>query len=290
MNALFASILLTLAVAPAADEVTIRWKLAQGDTFYTKTVAVLEQTVSVMGNDMEQNQTQTSVNRYKVLKADDKGMVIEQTIMRSDVDGNIPGVGDFTKKLKGATLTFTLDTDMKITKIEGFQAMLDKIADGNDDVLKVMKATLTEDTYKVAVEDLFRVGTTKPTAVGDTWKRDYNMPLGPLGRMEMNAKYKYEGATGDVAKITYTADAKFSAPKDGEAIGPVAITKADLKAESFSGTILFDLKAGRLQEIKADMKMNGTITVKAGDNEIEVGMKQKVKTTNTIHTNNPADD
>ena len=157
MNALFTSVLLSLALAPAADDVTIRWKLAKDDTFYTKTVTVMEQTMSVMGNDMEQNHTQTAVSKYKVLKADETGTVIEQTTVRTVVEGNIPGIGDAAKKMNGSVLKFTLDPEMKVTKIEGFQDMLNKIADGNDEILKVIKASISEDMYKMSVEDLFRV-------------------------------------------------------------------------------------------------------------------------------------
>ena len=290
MNALFTSVLLSLALAPAADDVTIRWKLTKDDTFYTKTVTVMEQTMSVMGNDMEQNHTQTAVSKFKVLKADDTGTVIEQTIVRTEVEGNIPGIGEAAKKLNGAVLKFTFDPELKVTKVEGFQAMLDKIADGNDEILKVIKASISEDMYKIAVEDLFRMGNSKPIAVGDTWKKNYDMPLGPLGHMEMNAKYKYEGPESGLEKITFTADAKFGPPKEGAELGPITIVKADLKTDSFSGTILFDSKAGRLKESKTEMKMNGSMTMKVMGNEIEIGMKQKTKSTSTVSTNNPADD
>ncbi len=290
MNALFTSVLLALALAPTADDVTIRWKLAKDDTFYTKTVTVMEQTMSVMGNDMEQNHTQTAVSKYKVLKADETGTVIEQTTVRTVVEGNIPGIGDAAKKMNGSVLKFTLDPEMKVTKIEGFQDMLNKIADVNDEILKVIKASISEDMYKMSVEDLFRVGTAKPIAVGDTWKKNYDMPLGPLGHMEMNTKYKYEGPESGLEKITFTADAKFGPPKEGAELGPVTIVKADLKTDSFSGTILFDSKAGRLKEVKSEMKMNGSMTMKAMGNEIEIGIKQKTKSTNTVSTNNPADD
>src|SRR5687767_6052176 len=98
---------LALALAFAADDpAAFRWKLAKGDTFYGRAATEMKQTVGVLGMNMEQEQNQTIVYRYKVLDASDKGTVLEQTIVKADIKGNLPMAEGLAEKMKGLTLTF----------------------------------------------------------------------------------------------------------------------------------------------------------------------------------------
>ena len=116
---------------------------------------------------------------------DDPRLIFE----KADITGNLPGVEGLAGNMKGATLTFILDKNLKVTKVVGHDAYIEKISGGNDDIAKVMKASATTDTLKVAVEDMLAVGPGKPVSPGDTWKRDTKLAVGPLGDFTLNAKY-----------------------------------------------------------------------------------------------------
>jgi hypothetical protein len=282
---------LALVFAFQAEATTLRWKLNKGDTFYTRTANELEQTVGVLGQEMEQNQTQSMVHRYKVLDSGDKGTVLEQTILRADIMGNLPGAEGLAERMKGLTLTYTLDGKGKVSKVEGYETFIDKLAGDDDNLKKLFKATMNQDTLKMGVQDLFGFVPDEPVKPGDTWKRKYDMSLGPIGRFGMNATYKYAGPAEGAEKVTFTADAKFSPPDDGADGGlPFTITKGDLKAEKFEGTLLFDAKAGRLKESKTETKMGGKLTASINGMEVEIEFKQNLKVTATVSTNNLADD
>jgi hypothetical protein len=282
---------LALAFAFQADATTLRWKLAKGDTFYARTVNELEQTVGVLGQSMEQNQTQTVVHRYKVLDAGDKGTVLEQTIVKAEMKGNLPGAEGLADRMKGLTLTYTLDGKGKVSKVEGYEAYIDKLAGDDENIKKLLKATMNQETLKMGVQDLFGFVPDEPVKPGDTWKRKYDMSLGPIGKFGMNATYKYAGPADGAAKITYTADAKFSPPDDGADGGlPFTITKGNLTAEKFEGTLLFDAKAGRLKESKTDAKMGGKLTASINGMEVEIEFKQNLTVTSTVSESNLADD
>ena len=116
----------TVAQAPPGSAVAqadapLTWKLKKGDVFYAKAVNAMKQTVSVNGNKMNQEQNQTTYHKYTVKEAGKDGTVIEQTVMRSDVEGNLPGTADVAKKLKGVSLTFTLNAKNEVTKVASLQ-------------------------------------------------------------------------------------------------------------------------------------------------------------------------
>jgi hypothetical protein len=283
-------VLAALAPAKAADPVVLQWKLAKGDVIYAKTVQKMEQTVGVMGMSMDQNQDSTIVTKYTVLDTtSDGGFVLEQSIVKADITGNIPGVGDTAGNMKGATLTFTLDKNLKVTKVDGYEAYVEKISGGNDDIGKVLKASATPDTLKVAVEDMLAVGPGKPASVGDTWKRDTKLSVGPLGDFTLNATYKLDEVKDGAAKVSYTADATFAAGKGGGGL-PFQITKGELKAKDYAGSLVFDPAAGRPKSGTMSTEMGGTLTVSVNGMELDITFKQNQKVTTTFGDKSLADD
>lgn len=286
-----AGLVLAVALAPAraADPVTLKWKLAKGDVVYAKTVTKMEQTVGVLGNTMDQSQDSTIVTKYTVVDASAGGYTLEQTIVKAEITGNLPGAEGLAGNMKGATLTFTLDKDMKVTKVDGYDGYIEKIAGGNEDIAKVMRASAGPDTLKVSVEDMLAVGPGTPVKPGDTWKRDTKLAIGPLGDFALNAKYKLDDVTGGVAKVSYTADATFTAGKGGEGL-PFQITKGALKADEYAGSLTFDVAAGRPKAGSMTAKMGGTLTVSVMGMELELTFKQTLKVTNTLGDKNLADD
>lgn len=274
--------------ATAADPVALRWKLAKGDTFYVRSVNDMQQTIGVLGQTMEQQQTTTTVARFKVLEAGADKTVLEQTITKVDIVGNLPGAADLAGNMKGATLTFTLDKDYKVTKVDGYEKYIDRISGGNEQVAQVVKAASSEDALKASVEDLLNPGPGKPVAPGDKWTRETKLALGPLGNFTVNGRYALDGVDAGVAKVSYDADASFTPGKGGDGL-PFQITKGELKADKYTGTLAFDTAAGRLKEVTQNVKLGGSLTVSAMGNEIELTFQQTLKVTGTVTPTDPGD-
>ena len=293
MTGFVATLALALTIAPGqSDGVLLRWKLKEGDTFYAKSVSNMEQTVTAMGRDIDQKQDQTTVNRFKVLKASDKGYTVEQTILQSITESNIApgGLGDLDKKMKGATFTIEMDEKFKATKVTGVNDLVKKIGEDNPMLKQILSGMLNDEMMKKAAEDVFRCGPDKAVKVGDTWKRDETLPLGPLGEMSMKLEHKLVSSKDGTEEISFTGEAKYGAPKQAAEGLPFTIAKADLKTEKFSGTLTFDSKAGRSKESKIVMNLAGTMSVKVGEIEVDVDLKQKLTTTTTISEKSPVVD
>ena len=290
MNALL--LISAMALAPAAPlpkEAPLQWKLAKGDKFYTKTVQTLAQTITVMGNDMDQESVTTTFNKYEVTEAGDKGYTIEQTTIKTVVKGNIPGTTEAAEKMKDIKLVFTTDEKFEVKKVAGLDKMLEKLTDGNAEANKLVSSIVSEDLMKHALTELFKITPDKAVKKGDKWKKDGKFPLGPLGEFTLESDFVFaESDKSD--KVTYKGEGKFTLPKVADQNLPFTFTKGELKLDKYEGEINFDSKAGRLKSTSTTMKTDGTMTISVNGMEIEIKIKQDVKADTTVSDKNLADD
>lgn len=286
---MFPLALIALAVAAPipAEGVDLRWKLKPGDTFYATTRNVMKQTVTAGGNTQAQNQNQTTYHQYKVKEAGPNQLVLEQTVIRSAVDGNLPGAADAADRLKGAVLTYTLDDKYKVTKLDGYDDFLDRASGDNAAAKKMLAAIMTEKTLKTGVEDLLGFSPGQNVRPGDTWKRKTEVSLGPIGDIIMNMTYRYEGPAGEDQKVTAKADMKYNPPPPGAVGLPIAIKDADMKVEDFESEFRFDQKLGRLRTSTIRMEMTGNFTFTNNGTDIKVHVDQEMTVTSTLSSTVP---
>lgn len=287
---------LALAYAPGAarqnDEVTLRWILKAGDVFYAKGTANVDQTIEVMGQTIDMQQEINTVMRYKVKSVSAGKTTVEMTYveMKTKITGLPGGLGggDPTEKLKGATVTATLNENLEVVKVEGYSELLDKLADGDETQRKLFEAVIPEAGVKQLFSQTFVAGPNKPVKVGDTWAQNDKLPLGGLGEVTTKQKFELKSIKDGLATVSVKADLVFK-PGTGGGL-PFKITKADLTAEKFSGTHVFDIKAGRLKESKTEMVMSGSMTIGVAGQEIDAALKQKMKSVSVVTDKNPVKD
>lgn len=278
------------ATAAAQDGVTLKWVLKDGDSFYAKSTAVSDMNLEVLGMNQDIKSTASTVAKYTVKSVKDGKTVVEMTyiVSKMDLEG-LPGFSDIGDKMKGATLTATFDESMEITKVEGYEKLLDKI--GGDDPMQkeIMKMMVSESTTKAMFGQVFIPLPSKSVKIGDTWNRTENIPLSGLGDLTSKTKLTLDSHENNLAKIKLSAEISFK-PGKGDIKGlPIKITKADLKSDKFSGYHTFDTKLGRLKDSKQEMTIKGTFTISAGGQEIEAGIGQKSVSTVTVTDKNPGE-
>jgi len=285
-----ATTLVLLLAAGQGEKHTLQWKLKEGDVFYNKMNVTMDQTIEVMGQTIDQKIDMKTALKFKVKSAKPGATVVEMTYLENKIDAQgLPGV-NIGNKLKDVTFTVTLDDKLKVTKLDGYDKFLDAISEGDADQRKLMKAMMPEDTIRQAVGQTFAIAPDRPVAVGDKWERADKMPLGPLGKIEMKSEFKLDAVKGDLATITQKGDLKYEAG-DGKDSGlPFKISKADLKADKFTGTNTFDMKLGRLAAMKMELDLSGTMTIEVAGMTVDAKLKQKMTTTGEVTEKNPVVD
>jgi hypothetical protein len=283
------------ATASAQDPVALKWTLTEGTTFYAKNVTDMDMEMKVAGQAIDLKMKITAVQKMKVLSAKAGATKIEMTMLAMDMaaeglPGGIPGLGMIGERIKGATITATLDDKLAVTKLEGYDKFLDKLAGEDAAVRKQMKEQFSEATVGQMFTQVFSFAPDKPVKVGDTWTRNEKMPAAGI-EASVKQKFKLSSVTDGVAKIGLTGDLEFKVGDKFPGLPEgVKVDKFDMKAEKFEGTLLFDTKAGRLTENKTDMVLNGEMTIAAGGQKIDMTMKIKAKQTATVTDKNPVKD
>jgi hypothetical protein len=287
--------ILVLSAAPAAaqDEVSLKWKLKEGEKFFAKNVTDMNMNMSVLGQTIDIKMKITTVQRFKVLAQTPNSTTIEMTVLAMDMESMgppIPGLGAVAERMKNATLTGVLDQNMAVTKLEGYDKFLDKLADGDAATRKQMKQQFSETTMSQMFSEVFSVGTSKSVKVGETWTRGEKMEVAGLDA-SVKVKYKLDSVTSGVANIGMTGDVTFKA---GGALPGlpegVKIDSLDMKADKYVGKLKFDTQAGKLKENNQDSDMAGSMSMSAMGQKISVTMKINMKAKVTIEDKNPIKD
>jgi hypothetical protein len=285
-----AVLLLLAAAAPAAAQTTLQLKFKQGDKFYMEEVNTVRQTIDYMGKQTSTIET-TTVYGFTVQKADKDGTVLQQKIesmkVKTDGSGQTADMDKMGPLFKGTTFTITLDPSGRVTKFEGYEDMIKKLGEGREMMARMLKSILNEEFMKQSAAQAFGYLPTNPVNEGDTWRREWFVPLGPLGTFKAEHTYKYEGHTDEGEKITFNSRMTYQPPKPDNQLPAFKIVKGDLTAENAKGTMLFDNKAGRLVRQQMDMGIKGTMTIDVLGKEETMALDQKQTSTIKVTEKNP---
>ena len=275
----------------AADPVNLKWSLKEGDAFYATTTQEIDQAIKVMGQNVNQKMSTTTVARFEVKSAKSGGMQVQMTYTQVKMEGPLAaaGAGAFADRFKGASLTATFDKGFEITKLEGYDKFLDKLSDGDDMMRKIFEAVMPENAVRLMFTQVFIPAPSDKVDAGDKWSRTDKVPLAGLGDLTNKTKYSLDSVKNDVATIKTTADVTFKAGEGNGAL-PFKISKADLKSDEVKGTILFDTKAGRLKSSSTTMKLKGSMTIEVQNMQIEAEIDQRATTKIEVAAKNPVKD
>jgi hypothetical protein len=279
----------------AQDSVPLKWKLNEGTGFYAKNVTDMDMKMSFMGQDIDINMKITAVQKFKVISAKPKETKVELTMLQMNMEmggvpGGIPGLGDIGNRLKGITITATLDENFTVKKVDGYDKFAEKIAGDDENLQKMLKQQFSEATVGQFFSQVFAFAPEKPVKVGDTWDRSDKMQAGGFDAT-VKQKFKLAEVNDGIAKIGLTMDMDFKAGDSLPGLPEgVKLDKFDMKAEKFGGTLLFDTKAGRVSENTYEGLMNGEMTISAGGNKVDMTMKIKMKQSTAVTDKNPIKD
>jgi hypothetical protein len=295
------------AAAPAAagDKVAIKWKFEKDKPFYQEMTTKTQQDMQVMGMPVKQTQDQTFYFSWTFKEEDkDKNSVVVQKIEGVKLTISVAGspitfdstnptgantaLSEFFRALVGSEFRLTLDKDGKVIKVEGRDDFLKKLTQANQQMEGLLKQILSEEALKQMADPTFGITPPNDVAKGDTWTRESKLNLGPIGSYKGSYKYKYEGQDDknkDLAKISVETTLTYEPPADNAAQLPFRIKEAKLTSKNGKGSILFDIKKGRLEKSDQRIELDGKLKIEIAGMETEVTLTQTQDTTvNTSDT------
>ncbi|HMF13853.1 MAG TPA: hypothetical protein VKE94_16155 [Gemmataceae bacterium] len=280
----------------ARGQTPLAWKFKKDDAFRFETVSTLKQIMKLLdkdgkpeGKEIVQDIEYTIVVGYKVLDVTKDGdvlleMKVESMKFKNSAAFAAAIVAD--EKIQNATLKITLNAKREVTKLDGHDEFLKKMAGEDSNVLKTLQLVLPKEALLKSAREAFGFLPDKPEK---TWTREVNTPMGPLGDLAIKNTYTAEGAEQvdgkTLEKITYDSAISYSPPNaqaPGVAQSAFRVVKGELKRDDKNkGTIQFDAAAGRLVTMNQQIKLKGKLSLLVQGSRIdaEVDQDQKTKTT-----------
>jgi hypothetical protein len=236
------------------------WKFKPKDRFQVETTMQMLQLRRALGQMDAQDALQivtTSTFTVQQVEAD-KSAVLQQKIeaVRYRMDGTIPAsaaaAAELFTRLKGASFTLTLGPEGKVRKFEGYTEFIKRLDQQRPGDGQAFSQQVPEEDMKNASEEGFALFPDRPLRQGDTWERPSTVNLAPFGAIQTKLIYTLQAFQGSKARITFKHQG--SEFKDASGRG------ADFVLEDRSGTIYFDVEAGRLISMDFKVRFNGRVS------------------------------
>ncbi len=284
-------VLLAVMAAPVyGQEVKLKLKFKEGDSFWVEDVTTAKQSFNLLGQAMQSEDKTTQITKFTVNKVGPEGIELAMKIESIDAksDGGLGiSLGSILEKIKGSQFKVTLTPDGKVTKFEGFAEVAKKLTEGDDDVAKLLKDAITEEMFKKGVEQAYGFLPDGAVKKGDTWKRETKYPAGPFGDFKTNNTFTYKGKSEGGEEIGVKQTMEYVAAKGGLMGGMAKVVKGDLKGDKASGTYIFDAEKGRLISATTTMRISGSLTLDVGGQQAQVDMTMENSGVTKVHDKNP---
>lgn len=267
------------AQPPAAGaKQRFEWKFRDDDRFQMETNTELRQTLRVTNQEeLKQEQKYTLLCTYTVKQKDSENCVLEQRIDSVKVmtpAGAAPG--KFYQQLEGCTLRLTLNKNNQLTRLEGYEELLKKVAGDDPNVRRVVQAMLSEETIRRSIEESFAFLPAEEIAPGQSWERKFTTSLGPLGTLTLTNVYTFEKTENEggrlLCRISIKPAIAYAPPKSDTTGLPFQIPGGDLKATEASGTLWWDASEGKLARSELKLHLVGQMQIKAKDQEAKLDL------------------
>lgn len=257
-----ASILATTAAA----QLTLEWKLTPGAAFQAERIYAQKQTVEVKNKVLADTRTKTFVITVTVKEKTAGGfgldLKLDSVQFKSAGAGLAGGLDDkLAAKMTGSTFSATMTPQGRLTKLQGYDAFMQKVADKKDELEKVLRALLPEEAVRADMEDIFHFLPDRPVRAGDSWKREAVEPVPPFGSFKSAITYVLDGDKTDAAAISYTIKMTYKRPTtSGDLFNVVSGT---LKADDGKGSIVFDTRTGCLVQSEKTVNLRGSLVIES---------------------------
>ncbi len=272
-------------VTPAAAQVTLRWKLTEGDVIRQVMTQNVKSSANFQGQQMNTEMTQSIHIEQAIgpVAADGSGEVVQtikamqmsmQTPLgqgfkydsESETNKLPPGIGDQLEKLVGAEFKATLKPTGKMIDVQ--------VPEDLKKVLSQMLGSASAGTDDDAFQQMMGQSSVafpeEPVQAGDEWEDDLTMKM-PFGQLNVHRTSTYRGTNEDGLHVI---DLKMQMEVEPVDNAPATMKLGDSEG---TGTLLFDHDKGRIVSVEVTQVMDMEVTA-AGqtiDSEVTTTMTLK---------------
>jgi hypothetical protein len=275
--------------------------------------------------ELRQEYEHTTLLQFKVVKVNEDGSgVLTQRVVgeRSKVKGlEADSVEKPDATLDDFELTLHVDARGQVTKVEGGDRLLEKLAGNDTGKRDALRDMLSADALQSSSNLALGLLPGKPVKPDDHWSQPAQLRLGALGLLRLERTFTLQSVQKrkdvNTARVVFTSRVKDYRPDpiDHKIAGTVLLQRQPLGsaatallARSLSGGIAFritdgyltegggtgrfdlDLDAGRLREATSEVKLRGHLTLRNANAYFRVRLTQEQEVTLTVSDKPPPRD
>ena len=261
---LVAFVLWGICTTPSYGQVKLEWKFKEGEQFTLEALMSSREKATYLGKEQKQDLTLNFVFEFKVIRKFSDVTVLEQKIESIRAEGSdavsMTTLNEMLNEFKGKKFKVTLNSKNQMQRFEGYLAVVNDIAKGDQTAASRVKELFPEENLKTLVNETFGTLPEKPITANTKWGGKFSVPLGDFGVLTGTTDYTYAGTVDDKEKITVEARVTgYTPPKRGGDVAPAK--EGPPKAENVKGVIFFDRSAGKLLSSEMSMTIKGSFRV-----------------------------
>ncbi|MFO0890905.1 MAG: DUF6263 family protein [Isosphaeraceae bacterium] len=307
---LLMSLGLSLIAAPETvqAQVKLEYKFREGQAQTYKSTVKTTQVLTLMGQEIPTDATETIVSSQKVgAKRSDGTIPVEDKVESLAVELALPMgimisfdsknpdnkvdnpqlavIADIYKLISQVGYTVVLDAQNKVKAIEGAEKILEQADKLNDAAKQSIRSRLDAQQLKKQFQESHGNLPDVLARKGEPWERDETLDIGSGQTLSFHKKYEYvgeekkDGAMLDKIAVK-TTEVKYA--MDPNSPSPLKVIKSELKVDSGDGVMLFDREAGRVVSASNSTRIRGPMTFAAGGQEIPGELDLTISTTTEL--------
>jgi len=206
-----------------------------------------------------------------------KPMMNYDSAKKSPGDKANPVAGMF-QKIIGAKVQYFMDASNRVERIEGVDAMVERMTAGGPADATTGLKSMFNDGYFKQIMDSSRYLPSKPVQPGDTWPVQMEIAMGPIGIMTIDNTVSFQSweqhGKRTCARLEFQGTLK-SKPDPNSKLAGMTMSISD---GNTSGVSWFDPELGIIIEttVNQDMNMNMTVPVNPRGNGAAAGKTQTI--------------
>jgi len=278
----------------------LKWRIEKGKLIFEEMTRETTSIMKVAGSETKTVQKETYRYSWTPIEQDGQGNwrikhKIEGMKLSQETVGVPPVIYDSSneaanspqsniyKQFVGVEFIFTIDKEMRVTKIEGRDGFLKKLRDANEQLEVLVKYFVTDDALKATAALSFVAIPAREMKIGDHWERLVLFDMGPIGKYEHEFQHVYKGkdrANRDLDRIEFSGTVKYVKPS------PVALPELPFKhkdgkvtAQKSVGYLLFNNRRGRVENSVMNLDITTNLIFEIAGTEVNIELRQLTRTT-----------
>ena len=291
MLAAFAALIVLVPAATA--QAPLGWHLKENDRVYVEYQIKRQDRGTVQGRSIDGDEDNTLVYRFKVLsRTPEGGVVLElclESLRCSKPDSLLMAQ---TRRLQGEVVVATLDANMNVVSLKNLDDVTRRNTLATDPSQLKFGQRLLEDEVRSMLTEAFVALPNHVATKGEQWQQTMSMAQFGVGLIVLKKTFTDEGDDmldgRPVRRLTMRGDMTVAPPDWDESKLPVQSRHCEMKGQEHTGTLYFDLTAGRMVKGEWRNRMVVEYTSNLGGGKTLEGTGEQTTTaTIRFHDRNP---